>query len=281
MWDARSFGERKYVARPSNVAPPTPSAHGAAIARRAADRSTAALHGAAPRVLVVDPDPDLRALYRRALELEGYDVVEASEGRDALAKALSLAPRLLMTELRLPMIDGYALCELLRHDPATRALPILVVTSHVDGGGAVVERARAAGADAVLAKPVELGEIFSEARRLVGTVGAAGASEPPAGAGRDTGARARSARPQRTRVIGSRTHLRFNTTTPDAPPPVLHCPSCDVGLHYKYSHIGGVSSRHAEQWDYYVCGGGCGAYQYRQRTKKLRRADAAAFAFLR
>ena len=52
---------------------------------------------------------------------------------------------------------------------------------------------------------------------------------------------------------------------------MLVCPSCDQALKYLRSHIGGVSARHLEQWDYFECPAGCGSFQYRERTKKLRK----------
>src|SRR5262249_24596716 len=69
----------------------------------------------------------------------------------------------------------------------------------------------------------------------------------------------------------ARTHQRFETTTPAERPPGLICPQCDTPLTYQRSHIGGVSERHSEQWDYYECPEGCGTFQYRQRTRKIRK----------
>ncbi len=69
----------------------------------------------------------------------------------------------------------------------------------------------------------------------------------------------------------SRAYDRHDTTEPPVAPPALVCPSCDQPLRYVKSHIGGVSVRHQEQWDYFECEGGCGTFQYRQRTRKLRR----------
>src|SRR5437867_2707016 len=81
------------------------------------------------RILVVEPDDEARALYTQLLQRAGCDVVEASDGRDALVKALAQSPTLVMTETRLPMLDGYALCEVLRADATTRTVPILVITT--------------------------------------------------------------------------------------------------------------------------------------------------------
>jgi hypothetical protein len=71
----------------------------------------------------------------------------------------------------------------------------------------------------------------------------------------------------------SRLHERHDTTSPPLPPPALICPQCDQLLAYQHSHIGGVSARHAEQWDYYECPTGCGMFQYRERTRKLRKVS--------
>ena len=62
----------------------------------------------------------------------------------------------------------------------------------------------------------------------------------------------------------------FLITDPPIRPPTLVCPSCYLTLHYLQSYIGGVSARLPEQWDYYECETGCGTFQYRHRTRKLR-----------
>ena len=69
----------------------------------------------------------------------------------------------------------------------------------------------------------------------------------------------------------ARSHNRHETTSPTTAAPELICPGCDQPLLYRRSHIGGVSERHPEQWDDFVCAS-CGAFHYRHRTRKLRRA---------
>src|SRR5919201_282833 len=117
-------------------------------------------------ILVVDPDGETRLMYRQALESAGHEVIEATDGRDALVKALNEPPRLVITETRLPIMDGYALCEILRRDYATRLLPILVVTSETRPDK--LQEARRVGANAVLAKPAHVEVILDETRRLLG-----------------------------------------------------------------------------------------------------------------
>lgn len=213
------------------------------------------------RVLVADADADTRTLYERALPLAGCEVVQAGDGRDALTKALTETPTLIITELRLPLIGGIALCEIIRRDAATHSVPILVVTSETRS--TELDRIRQAGADTVLVKPTLPDAIVSEVRHLL-THKANGASEPTMSA-----TPLNEPTKSKHRTVLTKTHARFRTTSPPAPPPALTCPSCDRSLDYDHSYVGGVSSLHAEQWDYYTCST-CGTFQYRQRTRKLR-----------
>ncbi len=218
----------------------------------------------AAQILLVHADDATRAGYRASIQSSGCEIVEASDGREALAKALGTPPALVITALNLPMIDGYALCEILRRDPATANVPILVVTG--ENMPAAADRAYLMGADVVLVKPSTPEQILSETRRLIAhpkdVRGRAATMRATAGAPRALAAQ------HRGRL--SKTFVRFTTKTPPASPPVLLCPSCDQPLTYEESYVGGVSERHSEQWDQYVCSE-CGAFQYRHRTRALRR----------
>jgi CheY-like chemotaxis protein len=209
-----------------------------------------------PIVLVADADPDTRSLYREFLGARGYDVIEAADGADALAKALNRGPLLIITEIRLPAIDGFGLCEVLRRDRVTAKTPIIVVTSEIRP--AELERVVALGASAVLTKPASLEGLFEQMDRLL--LGAAAVDGTPS---------YHSPGGRRQRL--SRTHDRYETVEPPSPPPALRCTLCDAVLEYDSSHVGGVNKRNPEQWDYYVCGSGCGRFQYRQRTRQCRR----------
>jgi CheY-like chemotaxis protein len=217
---------------------------------------------ALPMVLFVDQDDDNRTMYSQYMKAANWIVEEAADGREALAKALALRPDLIVTEIRLPGIDGFELCSLLRRDFATRAIPIVVVTG--DAYKRDLELARTAGASSVLLKPCVPEAVLTEALRLLET-----SREPivPAAA-----AAPRYTPPQEPPRRGlSRSHVRGETAAPPAAPPDLICPQCDRPLDYKSSQVGGVSARNAEQWDYFVCDRGCGTFQYRQRTRKLRK----------
>jgi CheY-like chemotaxis protein len=214
-----------------------------------------------PFVLVVDADPDTRALYREVFHANGWDVVEGADGREALAKALARPPALVVTEIRLPFLDGFALCDILRRDPATTAVPILVVTADARVAGA--DRVRRVGANAVLVKPTTPEQVLAETRRLLFDRHDPHRSDSPAAV--------HAAESARLRPRLSKSFARFVTTTPPVSPPRLVCPSCDESLTYDHSYVGGVSAKNAEQWDFYVCPGACGTFQYRHRTRKLRR----------
>ena len=231
-------------------------------------------------VLIVDADDDTRCLYREALERAGCLVVEAVDGRDALVKALAQQPAVIVTETSLPMVDGCSLCEILRHDDATRTVPIVVVTA--DARPQVLERARLAGASIVLVKPTAMDILVDEVRRQAERRVHAEAGGPaPAMFGGAPAVLDHRDAAERSRRPLSKVHARGVTTTPSASPPALHCPVCNAGLAYQFSHIGGVSARHPEQWDYYACPSLCGTFEYRQRTRKLRAVKDQGSPFIR
>ena len=80
-------------------------------------------------VLVVDDDDVLRELLRRILEKDGYTVVEARNGKEALARLNELTPGIILLDLMMPEMDGFELVEELRHHDRWRAIPVLVVTA--------------------------------------------------------------------------------------------------------------------------------------------------------
>jgi len=224
--------------------------------------------------LLVDRDADTRMMYAEYLRSSHYDVDEAEDGREALAKALDAHPDVVVTETRLPGMDGFALCALLHQDEATRDIPVVFVTG--DAFENDVRRAQAAGAESVLIKPCLPEDLLAEIRRLTAV-------------SKDLRARSRvttenmaqqiarsdvlieRSHASRKRVTFSKALHRHDTITPPITPPHLVCPVCDQALKYTRSHIGGVSARHLEQWDYYECPANCGTFQYRQRTRKIRK----------
>src|SRR3977135_4531659 len=113
-------------------------------AKRAANES-------APLVLIVEQDHSTREMDGEFLAFSGFRVDLAEYADEAVEKARALRPSIITTSIGLQKgDDGCALCERLKSDDTTRAIPVLVVTAWAIGGH--VERARRAGCDAVLLK---------------------------------------------------------------------------------------------------------------------------------
>ncbi len=121
---------------------------------------------APPLVLVVDDDRQCREMYAAFMRQAGYEVEEAHNGNQALAKATERPPSIVVTDLALPGLDGYQLARKLREQHETAHIPILAITGY---GGFVEDTARAlgAGCDAILAKPCEPTRLLEEIERLL------------------------------------------------------------------------------------------------------------------
>ena len=81
------------------------------------------------KILVVDDDAELVELISFNLKQAGYSTGTASNGLDAIKKARSLEPDLIVLDVMMPELDGFAVCEILRRDSATATLPILMLTA--------------------------------------------------------------------------------------------------------------------------------------------------------
>lgn len=101
-------------------------------------------------ILVVERNPAVQRLERYFLEQAGYTVEFAIDGEAALQRAKELRPRILVTEILVPTLDGLSLCRALKADESTRATLVLIF-SHLHAE----DRAMEAGADAFLIKPLD------------------------------------------------------------------------------------------------------------------------------
>src|SRR5689334_21928495 len=118
-----------------------------------------------PLVLVVEDDPETRHLYIGVFAEEGFRTEEAHNGLQALEKATTAKPDLILTDIAVPGIDGIELCRRLRANPDTRHIPVLAVTGYEERR--YPDRALQAGANRVLLKPLELDALVGEARHLL------------------------------------------------------------------------------------------------------------------
>jgi len=103
------------------------------------------------RILVVDDDRWVRQTLRDLLAPADFAVTEAGDGGMALAQAAAGQPDVILLDLMMPGLDGYTVCHRLQANPATRAIPVIVLTASADLR--LNRRAYAAGAVACLTKP--------------------------------------------------------------------------------------------------------------------------------
>jgi two-component system, OmpR family, KDP operon response regulator KdpE len=114
---------------------------------------------ASPKILIVDDEPPIRKLLRRGLTSQGYDVLEAANGRTAL-EMLDKKPALVILDLGLPDVDGHDLLQQLRH--RHEHLPIIVLSARGDEAGKVA--ALDLGANDYITKPFGMGELLARMR---------------------------------------------------------------------------------------------------------------------
>lgn len=102
-------------------------------------------------VLVVDDEPDIRVLARVTLQSAGFEVVEAGTGEDAISMVKASAPDVMLLDVRLPGMDGWAVLESLRESEALAELPVVVFSAHEMGEATI--KAREMGSVGFIAKP--------------------------------------------------------------------------------------------------------------------------------
>jgi len=113
-------------------------------------------------ILVVERDPHIRELESYFLNEAGFAVNFASDGLDALARARELQPDIIITEVLVPKMDGLALCRTIKTDPELQHIVMLVFSIL-----AVQSRAREAGADAFLMKPLAEKRLVETVREIL------------------------------------------------------------------------------------------------------------------
>lgn len=113
-------------------------------------------------ILVVERNPVVQQLERYFLEQAGYTVEFASDGMDALERARELRPRIVVTEIMVPALDGLSLCRMLKSDPQTAHARVLIF-SHLHAE----DRAREVDADAFLLKPLDEELMIQTVEKLI------------------------------------------------------------------------------------------------------------------
>ncbi len=117
------------------------------------------------KILIVDDDASTLALEERILQSDGYEVLIAVNGLQALRTALDENPDLIILDLKLPIMDGFEICDQLKSSEETGEVPVLILSAN----GSEKHRVAAieCGASAYLTKPINRKQLVSEVRELL------------------------------------------------------------------------------------------------------------------
>jgi len=118
-----------------------------------------------PVVLVVDDVTANRDLIEGLLEGRGYDVRQARDGNEALAMVRASQPDVVLLDIDMPLMDGITVCRAIKDDPATRLVPVVLITAASDRETRI--RGLEAGADDFLTKPFDGTELIVRTRVLL------------------------------------------------------------------------------------------------------------------
>jgi two-component system alkaline phosphatase synthesis response regulator PhoP len=111
------------------------------------------------QILVVDDEPDTVLLARRLLEMEGFNVITAYDGEEALHKVYSEHPRIVLLDLKIPKKDGFTVCEEIRSKPKYQDVIIIMFTAKIFNSDR--ERGFKVGADYYVTKPFSAKELIT------------------------------------------------------------------------------------------------------------------------
>src|SRR3954471_24024686 len=114
------------------------------------------------RVLIVEDDPLIRANVLELLSEEGFDVISAQDGADGLALAMARVPDLVVCDITLPKLDGYAVLQAIREDPAIASTPFIFLTAKAERTD--VRAGMNLGADDYLTKPFTTRDLLDAVR---------------------------------------------------------------------------------------------------------------------
>lgn len=113
--------------------------------------------GLPKKILVVDDNRDSRELVVKVLKNKGYEMIEATDGEEALEKAVAERPDLILMDIAIPKIDGYEVTRRLKSKEEFKDIPIVALTAHAMRGDR--EKALEAGCEGYISKPINVREL--------------------------------------------------------------------------------------------------------------------------
>lgn len=123
--------------------------------------------------MVVDDDDVIRQLITVNLELEGFEVIPAVDGQDALDKVKDARPEVVTLDVMMPRVDGWEAAARLRADPETAHIKVILLSARAQESD--IQRGERIGVDAYLTKPFDPDELIDVVRRLMEASGSASA----------------------------------------------------------------------------------------------------------
>ena len=123
------------------------------------------MSAAKKRVLICDDDPVILRLLQVNLEIEGYDVVAAHHGEEAVRLAISENPDAVILDIMMPRMDGYEACKQIKANESTKDIPVVVLSAKAQQ--ADIEKGREYGVNEYLTKPFDPTELLDVIHRLV------------------------------------------------------------------------------------------------------------------
>lgn len=112
------------------------------------------------KILVVDDEKSIHSYLQRKLSKLGYSVYIAEDGEEALSKAFSLLPDLVLLDIKIPKLNGIEVCKRLKSDDGTKKIPIIMLSAKAQSEE--IEEGLKAGADKYLCKPISFPDILKE-----------------------------------------------------------------------------------------------------------------------
>jgi DNA-binding response OmpR family regulator len=126
-------------------------------------------------VLLVEDEPDVAELIRYHLQKEGWEVVQSTNGADALRRVREARPDVILLDIMVPQLNGWEVCRRLRQEPETRGVPVVMVTGRVEEGDKIL--GFELGADDYVTKPFSPRELVARVRAVLRRGRAAGGAE--------------------------------------------------------------------------------------------------------
>jgi two-component system cell cycle response regulator DivK len=122
-----------------------------------------------PLVLLADDFEDARELYRDYLEFSGFSVATASNGREAIDRAIAVQPDLILMDASMPVLDGWQATRVLKANPTTKHIPIIALTAHASDDAR--QQAKAVGCDGFVTKPCLPDDLVANVRAALDVAG--------------------------------------------------------------------------------------------------------------